>query len=165
MSDLLQVVNVGIADMKIVKAPQIIRTSGLGSCVAVIIFDQEKQLAGLAHIMLPDSTMAKDTTMNRAKFADTAVKELIDQLLRKGSFPQRLQAKISGGAEMFHFTDKKDYLRIGKRNIEAVRKYLSFFKVSIVAEDVGGDRGRSVEFDPKTALLTIRTIDRGVTVL
>lgn len=164
MSDLRRVINVGIADMKIVKAPQMIRTSGLGSCVAVIIFDQEKQLAGLAHIMLPDSTMARGP-INKAKFADTAVEELIDQLLKQGSFPQRLQAKISGGAEMFQFTNKRDLLRIGDRNIAAVRKSLSFFKVGIVAEDVGGKSGRSVEFDPETSLLTIRTIDKGITVL
>lgn len=165
MSDPRRVVHVGIADMKIVEAPQIIRTSGLGSCVAVIIFDQEKQLAGLAHIMLPDSTMAKGGPINKAKFADTAVKELIDRLLRKGLFPQRLQAKICGGAEMFDFTNKRNLLRIGERNIEAVRKSLSLFKVRIVAEDVGGKSGRSVEFNPETSILTISTIDKGIKVL
>lgn len=165
MSDIRRVVNVGIADLKIVKAPQIVRTSGLGSCVAVIIFDQERQLAGLAHIMLPDSKMAKGGLINKAKFADTAIEELIDQLLKQGAFPQRLQAKISGGAEMFQFSNKRDLLRIGERNIKAVRKSLSFFKVGIIEEDVGGNTGRSVEFDPGTSLMTIRTIDKGIKVL
>lgn len=74
------VVKVGIAQMDIVKAPSTIRTSGLGSCVGVVVYDQSKGIAGLIHIMLPDSKVAKSRTMNIAKFADTGIPALIEAL-------------------------------------------------------------------------------------
>ena len=37
-----QVIKVGIAQMDVVKLPNTIRTSGLGSCVGVILYDESK---------------------------------------------------------------------------------------------------------------------------
>ena len=73
------IVKVGIADMNITKYPSSIRTSGLGSCVGVVIYDEKKELAGMAHVMLPDSSLARTGQFNIAKFADTAVKELVNK--------------------------------------------------------------------------------------
>lgn len=162
MSDCVQVVKVGIADMNIVKTPDHIRTSGLGSCVGVVIYDQAKELAGLAHVMLPDSSLAKGGTINIAKYADTAVKELVDRLIKNGARQYSLKAKIAGGAQMFQYTSSNDMMRIGPRNVEAVKKELSILRISIIAEDVGGNSGRTIEFDPKTCLLNIRTVNKGI---
>lgn len=162
MSDCVQVVKVGIADMNIVKTPDHIRTSGLGSCVGVVIYDQAKELAGLAHVMLPDSSLAKGGTINIAKYADTAVKELVDRLIKNGARQYSLKAKIAGGAQMFQYTSSNDMMRIGPRNVEAVKKELSILRIGIIAEDVGGNSGRTIEFDPKTCLLNIRTVNKGI---
>jgi chemotaxis protein CheD len=54
-----QVVKVGIADMNIVKSPDSIRTSGLGSCVGVVLYDESRKIAGLVHVMLPDSSLSR----------------------------------------------------------------------------------------------------------
>ncbi|EIJ81476.1 CheD [Bacillus methanolicus PB1] len=161
MIESLQVVKVGIADMKIVRAPGLIRTSGLGSCVGVVIYDQVKEIAGLAHVMLPDSTLAKAGTINRAKYADTAIKELVSLLVKGGASPLALKAKIAGGAQMFQFAAANDMMRIGPRNVEAVKRELAELKIVIVAEDVGGNNGRTIEFNPKTCELTIRTVNKG----
>lgn len=77
MDEKVEIIKVGIADMNVVSAPNRIRTSGLGSCVGVVIYDQVKEIAGLVHIMLPDSSLSKAGTMNLAKYADTGVKELV----------------------------------------------------------------------------------------
>lgn len=54
------VIKVGIADVKIARFPDTIRTSGLGEpCVGLVLYDKEKQTAGLVHVMLPDSTLSK----------------------------------------------------------------------------------------------------------
>ncbi len=156
----MDVVKVGMADLKIVKNPQIITTLGLGSCVGVVLYDPGKKLAGLAHIMLPDSNNSKDNT-NKAKFADTAIPYMIDLMLKKGAKKERLISKIAGGAQMFDFTGKSDIMKIGVRNIKAVKENLYKFNINIVAEDVGGNYGRTIEFNTNTGKLTIRSLGKG----
>ncbi|WP_394232507.1 chemotaxis protein CheD [Niallia oryzisoli] len=160
-----QIVRVGIADMNIVKAPYVIRTSGLGSCVGVVVFDQLQQIAGLAHIMLPDSSLAKNGSLSAAKYADTAVYDLVSRLVKQGARKTALKAKIAGGAQMFQFTSGSELMRIGPRNVEAVKKHLLSLRIEIVGEDVGGSSGRTIEFDPKTSILAIKTVNKGITYL
>lgn len=154
------VIRVGIADMNIVREPQLIRTSGLGSCVGVVIYDPMKKIAGMIHVMLPDSTLGKSTKVNIAKFADTGIPALVEQLEGEGARRFSLRAKIAGGAQMFQF-GSEDTVRIGPRNVEAVKKQLRNFSIPIIAEDVGGSKGRTIEFDPVTTKLTIRTVNEG----
>lgn len=162
MNECLQVIKVGIADMNIVSTPNCIRTSGLGSCVGVVIYDQTKELAGLAHVMLPDSSLAKVGSLNIAKYADTAVKELVNILIKNGARSSALKAKIAGGAQMFQFANSNDMMRIGPRNVDAVKKELQALRIVIVAEDVGGNSGRTIEFNPKSCMLNIRTVNKGI---
>lgn len=152
------IVSVGIADMKIVKAPNKIKTAGLGSCVGVVIYDPLSHIAGIAHIMLPDSSLARGKPFNPAKFADTAISKLKKDLLYAGALPLQLKAKIAGGAQMFQFSKGNDHLRIGPRNVEAVKKHLSEHRITLVAEDTGGNSGRTIEFDPQTSVLRIKTV-------
>src|SRR5690625_6445482 len=97
------IVKVGIADLNIIHAHQLIRTSGLGSCVGIVIYDLNKQIAGMAHIMLPDSKLSQQTNFNPYKYADTAIDILIKRLINKGASKFSLKAKIAGGAQMFAF--------------------------------------------------------------
>ncbi|MDQ0217053.1 chemotaxis protein CheD [Peribacillus cavernae] len=165
MTDLVKVIKVGIADMNIVRPPDTIRTSGLGSCVGVVVFDQMMEIAGLAHIMLPDSTLSKGSQMNMAKYADTALHELVTRLMKEGARNFVMKAKIAGGAQMFQFSNGNDLMRIGPRNVEAVRATLADLRIRIVSEDVGGNSGRTIEFNPKTCMLNIRMVNKGMIVI
>ncbi|MBM6618421.1 chemotaxis protein CheD [Bacillus suaedaesalsae] len=160
-----EVVKVGIADMNIVKPPHIIRTSGLGSCVGVVLYDSLSKVAGLAHIMLPDSQLAKTGDMNKAKYANTAIEELIQLIVKSGGKKPQIKAKIAGGAQMFQFTSGSDLMRIGPRNVEAVKEELKRLNITLVGEDTGGNSGRTIEFDPITCELSIRTVNQGVSIL
>lgn len=157
-----QVIKVGIAELDIVKSPHTIRTSGLGSCVGVVLYDDKKKIAGLVHIMLPDSSINRSATINKAKFANTGIQALIELLLQNGAQKYRLKAKIAGGAQMFAFASNRDTMRIGPRNVEAVKEYLKQQGIPIIAEDVGGSNGRTIEFNPETSRLSIRTVNKGV---
>lgn len=161
MTDLINITKVGIADMGIVKPPNTIRTSGLGSCVGVVVYDQMKEIAGLAHIMLPDSSLSKGSQLNLAKYADTALHEMVQRLQYEGARISSMKAKMAGGAQMFQFSTGKDLMRIGPRNVEAVRNKLTALRIQIVSEDVGGNNGRTIEFNPKTCMLNIRTVNKG----
>ena len=99
----------------------------------------KKRIAGLAHVMLPDSSLARTGKFNIAKFADTAIKELVNKLLKHGARSTMLKAKMAGGAQMFQFSSGSDMMRIGPRNVEAVRKQLVDLRIPITAEDVGGN--------------------------
>ncbi|HHY74648.1 MAG TPA: chemotaxis protein CheD [Bacillus bacterium] len=162
MNEIVNIIKVGIADMNIVESPNLIRTSGLGSCVGVVIYDTQKEIAGLAHVMLPDSSLAKGSSINLAKYADTAIEELLNRIQRIGGKQSIFKAKIAGGAQMFQFASQNEMMRIGPRNVEAVKKELQRFRIPIIAEDVGGNSGRTIEFNPSTRLLNIRTVNQGV---
>lgn len=162
LSNMNDVVKVGIAQMDVVKVPRTIRTSGLGSCVGVVIYDESKKIAGMVHVMLPDSSLGRTETINVAKFADTGINALVDMLKREGAQSFKLKAKIAGGAQMFQFTSDKDSMRIGPRNVEAVKAQLKKLNIPIVAEDTGGNSGRTIEFHPDTNKLNVRTVNQGV---
>ncbi|PAE16428.1 chemotaxis protein CheD [Virgibacillus sp. 7505] len=155
-----EILHVGIADAKIASYPQHLRTAGLGSCVGVVVYDKQRGIAGLAHVMLPDSSLAKQTQMNRNKYADTAMDDLIANLLRQGGSRSRFKAKLAGGAQMFSFMSSDEKMRIGPRNIEAVEQKLREYRIPIESKDVGGSNGRTIEFNTDTCGLRIKTVSK-----
>jgi chemotaxis protein CheD len=165
VTDQITVIKVGIADMNVVESPNTIRTSGLGSCVGIVLYSSLKPIAGLAHIMLPEASISKSGTLNKAKFADTATVELVERLEGLGIKRSTLLAKIAGGAQMFQFTGTSDVMRIGPRNVEAVKNTLQSLRIKLVSEDVGGNSGRTIEFCPATHELTIRTVNKGIHII
>lgn len=163
MGKVATVVKVGIADLNVVDAPDTIRTSGLGSCVGIVLYDPGKQIAGLSHIMLPDSTLTKQRELNQLKYADTAIQILIDKLIQQRVSKNSIKAKIAGGAQMFQHHAATDVMRIGPRNVDAVTEQLKLHQIPIIASDVGGNSGRTIEFDPQTSKLKVRTVNKGET--
>jgi len=155
-------VKVGMADLNVAKAPDRLRTSGLGSCVGVTLYDPVSKIAGLAHVMLPSSELAKQGDLNEAKYADTAIPLLINKMKELGADPKKFQSKMAGGAQMFVFQTTNDSMRIGPRNVEACKEMLQKYKIPILAEDTGGSCGRTIEFIVDTGILSIRTVNQGV---
>lgn len=150
-------IQVGIADYKVANSPHRLITLGLGSCVGVALYDPVMKVGGLLHIMLPDSTQFSNVT-KPAKFADTGIPLMIDDIKRRGGSPTRLTAKLAGGAQMFSGMDEKFVLNIGQRNSAMVREILSRIGIRILAEELGGNRGRTMIFDTASGQVTIRTI-------
>lgn len=156
------IVKVGMADLNIAKLPGIIRTTGLGSCVGLTMYDPQLKLAGMAHVMLPTSEIAREGNVNKAKYADTALPELLEKMLQLGASQSRIVSKMAGGSQMFSFSGAGETMRIGPRNAESCREWLKKLKIPLVAEDTGGNYGRTIEMDCETGLLTIRSVQMGV---
>lgn len=154
-----EMIKVGMADLNVCVAPQAITTLGLGSCVGIVLFDPVTKIAGLAHIMLPDSTKIINNE-NKAKFADTGIDVLIERMLKLGANRKSIVAKIAGGAQMFSFSNNNDMMRIGERNVEATKNKLKELGITILAEDTGENYGRTIEFYPETGELHIRSVGR-----
>ena len=152
-------IKVGMADVNVCHAPGAITTLGLGSCVGVVLYDRTTRTAGLAHVMLPDSTKVRQN-QNKAKFADTGIDLLIEMLRNEGANCSMLTAKIAGGAQMFAFSTNNDMLRVGERNVEAVKAKLKELGIRILAEDTGANYGRTVEFYPETGDFLIKSVGK-----
>lgn len=157
-------VNVGMADLNTVVCPGVLTTLGLGSCVGIALYDSSTKIGGLAHIMLPDSTQIRNNS-NVAKFADTGIRKLLDDMLKMGARKQFIKAKIAGGAVMFAFDTKNESMKIGDRNIEATIKALRELGIPIIANDTGKDFGRTVELYTEDGKFVIKTIGHGNYVL
>ena len=152
---------VGMADLKIAKHPGALTTLGLGSCIGICLYDPVTKVIGMAHIMLPSSKTIKNNS-NIAKFADTAIIELLSNMSKNGAIQRRLVGKIAGGAQMFKFTSSNDMMKIGLRNAEAVREILKSHKIPVIADDTGGNFGRTIEFYTDSGKLVIKTIGHGI---
>lgn len=152
-------ITVAMAAFEVAKAPYILMTPGLGSCIGLCIYDPIKKVAGMAHIMLP--TFAKGAGNDIPKYADTAIRAMIPRILDSGACKNNLKAKMAGGAQMFNFPDRPTLLKVGERNVEAVKEELTAQNIPLVAEDVGGHFGRTIFFEIETGNLRIRTINHG----
>jgi chemotaxis protein CheD len=122
---------------------------GLGSCIGLALIDRFAGVAGLAHIVLPEST---ENDREPGKFADLAVPALIDQVVRAGASKRRLEAVLAGGARMFELGE----LDIGARNAEAVRSGLAASGLSVRAADTGGTRGRTMRVGVGDCTVTVK---------
>ena len=160
MSELLIV---GISDYKLARHPEVIVTYALGSCVGICLYDNLVKIGGLSHVMLPDSSMfTKNENINRMKFADTAIQDLVKDLVKMGANKSRLVAKIAGGAQMFEMQPGSLIGTIGDRNIFSVKKTLKSLNIPIIAEDTGSNFGRTVYFNLDTGIMKVQSLSRSV---
>ncbi|SJZ64684.1 chemotaxis protein CheD [Selenihalanaerobacter shriftii] len=150
-------IRVKMADLNIGEVDDVLITSGLGSCVGIALYDSRTKIGGLAHIMLPEVPTNRKSK-NPAKYADTSIELLLKKLRQKGANFRRLVAKIAGGAHMFKFDNSNPQMQIGARNIEAVKKILKEKNIRLLAEDVGKNYGRTMEFYLENGEVLIKTV-------
>lgn len=128
---------------------------GLGSCLGIALYEPKARLGGLAHAMLPKFKEGRNKT-NLAKYVDTSIYLMVDDIIERGGKKNNLSAKLVGGSRMF-LTMCEDTLDIGKRNINSAHETLKKEKIKIRAEEVGGTCGRTISFDLTTGKIQIRT--------
>ncbi|MCL1878793.1 MAG: chemotaxis protein CheD [Defluviitaleaceae bacterium] len=155
---------VGMADLNSTKAPGVLTTLGLGSCVGIALYDPRAKIAGLAHIMLPDSGAIQNNS-NKAKFADTAVIALVMQMEKLGAKKVSMKAKIAGGAQMFAFNATNENLRVGDRNVDATKMALAKIGIPLIASETGASFGRTVELYADDGRFLIKAIGQGIRTL
>jgi chemotaxis protein CheD len=139
----VEVITVGIADCQTSRNPEAqLVTWALGSCIAVAIHDPVAQVAGLLHVMMPDSSIDREKAARQPyMYADTGIPELFRAAYALGAVKKRLTVRLVGGAQV---VDPNGIFNIGKRNYLACRKVLWNAGVLVQAEAVGGDMSRTV---------------------
>ncbi len=141
---------VGMGQVVAGQAPQRMRAI-LGSCIGVALYHPGRKSGVMAHVVLPDSA-GRDGAPG--KFADTAVPQMLAALREQGLPAYGLTAKLAGGANMFNGSGP---LQIGDANAQAVVVALKKAGIPVAGEDVGGTRGRRVEFDCSSGAMTIQS--------
>ena len=159
-----EVIKVGMADLNVCKAPDVITTLGLGSCIGLVLYDPVTKVGGMVHYMLPDSTKVRNNS-NIAKFGDTGIRELLKRVVAAGASKPRLIAKIAGGARMFEVSGLSDVGYIGARNAEAAKAILKELGIRLVAEDTGLNYGRTVELHCDTGEFYIKSVGKPLKII
>jgi chemotaxis protein CheD len=122
---------------------------GLGSCIGLAFLDRGAGVAGLAHVVLPESQGSPGPL---GKFADLAVPALLEAMQRAGARKERLEAVLVGGAKMFALGAGLD---IGARNEAAVREALAPHRLRIAAAETGGSSGRTMRVNPGDGTVSV----------
>ena len=150
-------VKVKMAEYGVVEAPDQLITIGLGSCVGITLYDKYKKVGGMVHIMLPENRKG----LKPAKYADTGIPLLIEEMEKLGAKKNHLKAKIAGGAKMFSVTSKDSTLNVGQRNVIKVKEVLKDLGIRILGEDTGANYGRTMKFftDDGRVLITSHKTD------
>ncbi len=157
-------ITAGMADLNICRAPDVLITVGLGSCIGLTLYDPVNKIGGMVHYMLPDSHITANNG-NIAKFADTGIPELLKRITLAGANRSRLIAKIAGGAKMFGVNQMSNIGSIGERNAAAAKQILNELNIKLVAEDTGLNYGRTVELHCDTGDFHIKAIKKPIKVI
>lgn len=148
---------VGMGEIKVVHGVgEILTALGLGSCIGICAYDWQNRVAGMAHVVLPESIHGDKE--QPGKFAETAVPALIAAMVKAGASSRNIIVAMAGGAQLFAFTGKATQLDIGNRNAAAVTRALERHSLPIVAKDVGGKTGRTVHLDAGNGCVKVRVI-------
>lgn len=151
--------DVGVAQWAVRRESGSLVSHGLGSCVAIVLYDASTRTAGLVHTLLPNESYSRDRS-RPAKFADAAVPHLIHEMRRAGA-RGALTARLVGGASMFGSLLTSSGVNMGARNVAAARAALARAGIKVTGEDVGGDFGRTVHVTVADGVVTVRSMARG----
>ncbi|HSA07290.1 MAG TPA: chemotaxis protein CheD [Candidatus Gastranaerophilales bacterium] len=133
---------------------------GLSSCIGLAVYDKRAKMAGMAHIVLPSSSISNEKDINEefGKYADTAVPGILERMLSLGSKKEDLIIKIAGGTSMLSLENEDNPLNIGERNIIAVKKAINSLGLHITKADVGGYKKRTLKLNVINGAFYIKTI-------
>lgn len=123
----------------------------LGSCVAVCLYDRKSGIGGMNHYLLP---FWNGNSLQSPKFGNIAIPKLIESMLERGVNIKNMEAKIFGGASMN--ISASSNMMIGEKNILVAREILQEYRIPIVAEDVGRENGRKIQFNLQNAKVLLK---------
>lgn len=153
------IINIGMGQTEVSSKPgTVLAAPSLGSCIGLGLYDPVSKIAGMVHIVLPDSTKVLKPNELPGKYADTAVPEVLKKMISMGADKNKLIIKIAGGAQMFTMQEGSNVLNIGFRNTVAVKTALNKEGLDIKKTDTGGNKGRTFKLDVQTGLFSVKII-------
>jgi chemotaxis protein CheD len=157
----IDTIAVGLGDIKCSNSRgSVLVCYGLGSCVGISMYDPRAHIGGMAHVVLPDSSILPGSDVP-GKFADTAVPALLSRMLEMGAHKTSIVVRIAGGARMFTSSPGlSSVLDVGSKNVEAVKAALKASRLRLTGEDCGGNYGRTFHLFLAEGRASVRTLGR-----
>lgn len=147
---------VKVAEVQVLQGEAEFLCVGLGSCMGVALFDPVSDVAGMAHVVLPEAP-ENGSKERPGKCADSAIPHLLNTMERLGADRSRVVAAVAGGAQVCFGKQVPAPLALGARNAQAVQRTLEQCGVRCVGSDVGGNYGRTFSLETGSGKVTVRT--------
>jgi len=133
----------------------VIRSTPLGSCVAVIAYDKTTKIGGIAHTMLPGKSPTEDKAEEN-KYAENAIENLLVELKSLGSNQANIEICLVGGANVL----RKENDAIVDNLILSTFKILEQKKLSIKRTSLGGFERRTAKLILHSGVVTFTLGDK-----
>lgn len=151
-----QEITVNAGEIKCSNKPAVFHCMGIGSCVVLFMYELNTTIGGVAHMMLPRYVVTQNAGSNRALYADTSPRILMEKLIARGANRELLKAKLIGGANLFGFADSPQMADLGNDNITRVKKALQVNRIYLAAEALGGSEYKSAHISLATGQVRVR---------
>lgn len=146
-------------EVHLAQSPAVLRTL-LGSCVGVTFWSSRLQLGALCHGILPRSPSGI-CTAEGYRYVDFAIRDLLRQFVDLGAERKEIEIKVFGGADVLPlFGARSKKTTVGQQNCQVVLEVLAIEKLVIVASDVGGSVGRTIELNTGSGEVLLRRLTR-----
>lgn len=150
-------INVGLGERVVSRNPEdVLVAYGLGSCVAVSLYDSVEHLCGLLHAVLPQRMNGSDEYC--PKYVDSGIEGLLVEMEKQGADRKRMLVRIAGGANMLTVPGITRTFDIGTRNIESAQNTLQRLNLPVRKAEVGGNIGRTVRLYCSDGRMTVRVV-------
>jgi len=147
--------SVGLGEMRISRDPNdVLIAFGLGSCLGIGMYDPVAKVGGMVHVVLPEQKSGADP--NLAKFVDTGIPLLLENVIAAGAVRSRLIVRMGGGANMLSSPGLSGIFDIGSRNITKAHQVFKEMNIKLLIEEVGGQVGRTVRLYISDGRMTVR---------
>ncbi len=164
MSERLRPVLIG--DMVVSTNPEdVLIVYGLGSCVAICLYDPAMQIGGMLHALLPTANGHNSAASNPTKFVDQSFPLLVASLTALGARRSRLHAYLCGGAHVIKLASQEKRFNVGHMNVQMALQSLQAAGLPLKARATGGQTGRTVKLYLSTGYVTVRKLGQPERVL
>lgn len=151
-------INLGLGERAVSRDPQdVIIAFGLGSCLGIAMIDPVSHVCGMIHAVLPERNNGADPMS--PKFVNSGIEGLLAAMIEAGANRNRIITKMAGGANMLLSSGLSNTFDIGTRNIESAHKTFLRLGISLKAEEVGGNLGRTVRLYVAGMKMTVKVIN------
>ena len=138
---------------------------GLGSCVAICVYDPKIHVAGILHALLPEPKRMNQTDMIPSKYVNLGWSILLNEVLAQGAHKHRLHIYLCGGAKVINSPGFEHLLSIGERNVTAAKKVINASGLIIKKKVIGGHVGRTIKLTVATGQLSVKSIGQSEQIL
>ena len=157
---------VGLGELAVSKdASMVLTCIGLGSCIALCVYDPTTRIGGMAHLMLPGGKEMIDKSNCPTKYVECGTMILLQRMIKQGAKRSEMVVKLVGGAKMLSIPGDNYRLDIGNRNIADVKTVLARENLPIRGSELGGTVGRTAHLFIDTGKVTVKSVSGQVSEL